>query len=169
MKCPKCGAQINDNYKFCNFCGTSVATNIKADTDISSNYLNDKDSAGIFDNIGDKIKTVAWICFSMGIIASLLLGIYIASIVSSDDISPIVTIILVSAIGSLLSWVGSLFIYGFGQLIENSDVLVANKVSHITANKVPDTLEEKIAVLTRCRQQGLITEEEYQQKMEKLK
>lgn len=168
MKCPKCGAQIRDDYKFCNSCGTSIATNTKADTDTSSNYQAKEESAGIFDDIGNKIKAVAWICFGLGIISSFLLGIYSASIVSSD-ISPIVTVILVSAIGSLLSWVGSLFIYGFGQLIENSDVLVADKMSHITANNVPDTLEEKIAVLTRCRQQGLITEEEYRQKVEKLR
>ncbi|MGN0971198.1 MAG: hypothetical protein ACI4OY_04515, partial [Aristaeellaceae bacterium] len=54
----------------------------------------------------------AWV----GIILSVLAGV--ALTMSAGFIGGI----LVAIVGSLLSWVGSLALYGFGELVENSDI-----------------------------------------------
>ena len=78
----------------------------------------------MFDNIGGKIKTVAKVICWLGIIASVIMGIIMIKqatgrYYNNDEmvIAGIATIIG----GSLLSWIGSFFTYGFGQLIENSE------------------------------------------------
>ena len=86
----------------------------------------------MFKNIGRKIKGLAivlcWIC----IVASIIFGIIILVGAGNLRISRQKGITILSGIGvalggSLISWVGSFFLYGFGQLVENSD-----KLSHST-------------------------------------
>ena len=69
----------------------------------------------MFDNIGGKIKTLAKVVCWIGIVASVILGL-----LSRNAI----TALLFIGIGSLGSWIGSFMTYGFGQLIENTDILV---------------------------------------------
>lgn len=146
----------------------------------------------MFDNIGSKIKTVAKVVCWIGIIASIIIGFVL--MVQDDDtaFAGILTMIL----GSLGSWIGSFMTYGFGQLIENSDILVKQgqkePISHNTystnstpsnnhqwrCNKCGNMISEeicpicnkdKIENLKNWKEQGLITEEEFNQKMESLK
>lgn len=70
----------------------------------------------MFTNIGTKIKTTAKVFAWVGIILSVLAGV--ALTMSAGFIGGI----LVAIVGSLLSWVGSLALYGFGELVENSDI-----------------------------------------------
>lgn len=65
----------------------------------------------MFNNIGDKIKTLAQVVCWIGVALSVLYGVYIISEGSGVGL-------LVMIFGSLLSWVGSFFTYGFGELIE---------------------------------------------------
>ncbi len=81
----------------------------------------------MFDNIGGKIKGLAKFIYWVGFIISVIAGISIllggASISNSFGVSglPVFFVgLAVIAIGSLLSWVGSLTLYGFGELVENS-------------------------------------------------
>ena len=75
----------------------------------------------MFNNIGGKIKAVA-ACFTwIGFIASILGGAYI--ILESE----LLLGLLVMLIGCFASWLSSLTLYGFGQLIENTDKLVARQ------------------------------------------
>ena len=74
----------------------------------------------MYDNIGEKIKWLAKIFCLIGIIGSIVSGF--AIIVTDVDMIWIVGV-LVAVGGSLVSWIGSFFIYGFGQLIENSDII----------------------------------------------
>lgn len=74
----------------------------------------------MFDNIGGKIKTVATAFTWIGIIFFSLTGL----IVMFVDEDTILLGILIIAIGCLTSWLSSLTLYGLGQLIENSDILV---------------------------------------------
>ena len=95
--------------------------------DISSTELNNNaeelrvtsDSIGMFGNIGGKIKTLAQVVTWIGIIGSVIygfvLGIY-------EDL--IFEGFIMALLGSLISWVSSFVLYGFGQLIENTDKLV---------------------------------------------
>ena len=67
----------------------------------------------MFANIGNKIKAVAVAVCWIGIIISLLAGVIMLG--SGEDL--ILPGLLTAALGALGSWVSSLFLYGFGELI----------------------------------------------------
>lgn len=71
----------------------------------------------MFNNIGGKIKAVCSLACALGIIGSLLLGL---SLLMSGHV---VSGTVLAALGSLLAWLSCLALYGFGQLVENSDIL----------------------------------------------
>lgn len=68
----------------------------------------------MYRNIGKKIKEVAKLQALVGILASIMIGILYA--ITSILISGILIIV----IGSILSWVSSFVLYGFGELVDNS-------------------------------------------------
>lgn len=70
----------------------------------------------MFDNIGKKLKMLAQIICWVGIFASAITGIVFMARVSFW----IGLLILVA--GAVASWISSLGIYGFGELVENSDI-----------------------------------------------
>lgn len=86
----------------------------------------------MFDNIGGKIKAVAKVVCWIGIIASIIIGFIM--LVQDEDTA--FAGILIMVLGSLGSWIGSFMTYGFGQLIENSDVLVQQ------GNKTPNASKQ---------------------------
>ena len=84
----------------------------------------------MFNNIGRKIKALAKVLCWIGIIASILGGIGMIAAGSSYTYSfgygyssgPSVLVgVLTIIFGSLFSWIGSFFAYGFGQLIEDTE------------------------------------------------
>ncbi len=89
-----------------------------------------------FDNIGGKIKHLAKILCYTGISIALIyasykifiLGIFASdpNIEESEKISEVIEGIIIGIIGPIVSWICSFFMYGFGQLIENTDILVGN-------------------------------------------
>ena len=79
----------------------------------------------MFSNIGEKIKVVAAVFCWIDIIASILFGLsLVVGAVKSGEIMMIAVGIIVAVVGSLLSWIISFGLYGFGQLIENTDIIV---------------------------------------------
>lgn len=79
----------------------------------------------MFDNIGKKIKTLANVVCCIGIVASIIGGgicIVIGATNSYNGGSMIATGIAVLLLGSLSSWIGSFVLYGFGEMVENSDI-----------------------------------------------
>lgn len=79
----------------------------------------------MYDNIGSKIKTVAKVVGFAGIIISILTGLLFLLVAFSEEKFSCFAIgILVALLGSLISWASTITLYGFGQLIENTDVLV---------------------------------------------
>lgn len=92
----------------------------------------------MFDNIGGKIKTVAATIAWLGIIGSIIIGIIIIA-EANDSYYPSATETLsgwlVIIVGSLSSWVSSFTLYGFGQLIENTDI-ISSKYAVNTADKM---------------------------------
>ena len=74
----------------------------------------------MFSNIGEKIKTLAKVVCWIGIVASF--GGGIAILVNSKGRSGVLIFLgfMTMVVGSLLSWIGSFFIYGFGELIERT-------------------------------------------------
>ena len=79
----------------------------------------------MFNNIGGKIKFWAKVVCWAGIVISVITGLsLIATGIVADSVIGILAGFFTPFIGAGLSWVGSLFIYGFGQLIENTDIMV---------------------------------------------
>lgn len=85
----------------------------------------------MFDNIGSKIKSLAQIVCWMGIVVSAISGL--AIMISNEE--TIFVGLLIILLGSIGSWIGSFVLYGFGQLIENSDTLV--EISKHSVSKTP--------------------------------
>ena len=100
----------------------------------------------MFSNIGKKIKTLAKVLCWIGIILSVISGIgiiaasgqigssyssysygYNSSVPALSSGSAVLIGILVILLGSLFSWIGSFMLYGFGQMVDNSDTLVELK------------------------------------------
>lgn len=71
----------------------------------------------MYDNIGGKIKLLAIWIFIIEAIAAVIFGI---DLVANDDgLFGFLTIIL----GPIVAWVSSWLLYGFGQLVHNSDII----------------------------------------------
>lgn len=145
----------------------------------------------MFNNVGSKIKVFAKITAWIGIVICVIYGFVM--LVSVEDMALIG--LLIMTVGSLASWGSALILYGFGHLIENSDILISqvSKTSsqNTIKNDTPSTYSsahkwrcsrcgnmiseeicpicnkgasEKIETLNKWKEQGLITEEEYQAK-----
>lgn len=87
----------------------------------------------MFENIGSKIKTVAEVVCFIGIIGSIITGIVLMAL---DEYTFFLGLVVAIG-GSLTSWIGSFMTYGFGQLVENSDILV--RQVHKTHSAAPST------------------------------
>jgi len=93
----------------------------------------------MFDNIGGKIKTLAVIICALGIIASVIAAIVIIVLAIENHITRDIYLgfgLLIA--GPLASWIGSFFVYGFGELIEK----VSNIEDKIYSNPKTYTLVE---------------------------
>ena len=80
----------------------------------------------MFSNIGSKIKTLAKVICWLGIIASVAGGAVVIATAYYATTEVVLLGIGIAVLGSLLSWIGSFFAYGFGQLIENTDAIRSN-------------------------------------------
>ena len=69
----------------------------------------------MFDNIGGKLKGLAKVICWLGIIVTAISGLLV--MVNGNILEGILAIV----VGCLFSWIGSWALYGFGQLIENTD------------------------------------------------
>lgn len=74
-----------------------------------------------YDNIGGKIKGLAKLIFAILAIAAVITGF----VLMAQDEDMILIGLLVVVFGPIVAWVSSLFLYGYGQLIENSDIIAA--------------------------------------------
>ena len=107
----------------------------------------------MFDNIGRKIKTLAEVCTWVGIIVSAIWGLIILA--EGEMLG-----LIIAVAGSVGAWISSFLLYGFGQLIENTDVLAGGRNMNVP-EKGNGT--EKIATLEKWKNDGLISEKEYQE------
>ena len=73
----------------------------------------------MYDNIGGKIKSWAVWIFVVEAIAAVIGGI--ALIANDNGLVAFLTIVF----GPIAAWVSSWLLYGFGQLVENSDIIAA--------------------------------------------
>ncbi|MBQ4120014.1 MAG: hypothetical protein IJD45_06470 [Clostridia bacterium] len=87
----------------------------------------------MFKNIGGKIKKLSEIVTWMGIITSVILGIIIMSPGDTMILAGLIVIVL----GCFASWTSSFLLYGYGQLIENTDRLLLLHIGENDKNE-PD-------------------------------
>ena len=97
---------------------SSNTPNVQNTNIATTNYTTNNSS--MFSNIGGKIKTLAQVVTLVGIIAFVIIGFVLMA--TDDDL--VLTGFIVAILGALSSWVSSFVLYGFGQLIENTDKLV---------------------------------------------
>lgn len=107
----------------------------------------------MFENIGKKIKGLATFICIAGIFISVALGLVICN-------TNTLTGILVWIIGCLASWIGSFFMYGYGELIDKTTDMSEN-INRLCRNSKSDN--ERINEIDRLRDLGLISEEEHKQ------
>lgn len=99
----------------------------------------------MFSNIGRKIKIVAKVVFVLGIVVTILVALFGVSsstsftvngrkIYVSDNSGIFLSIVIILAGGFISSWLSSLFIYGFGELIERT-CGIDDKVALLLSNK----------------------------------
>ena len=65
----------------------------------------------MYDNIGGKIKAVAFVEFGIGFIAAILSGVFLLGSMG-------LLALLVILFGIIGAWISSLMIYGFGEIID---------------------------------------------------
>ena len=124
----------------------------------------------MYDNIGKKLKGFAKTIFAICLIASVIGGIAIMAI--DGDLAIIG--IIVMAVGILVSWISTWFLYGFGEIVDKvcdiekntrngSFVKTSSAASEIKSQVQTQIDNERIQKLENLRAEGLITEEEFQQ------
>ena len=77
----------------------------------------------MFSNIGGKIKRLATAISVIGIGLSVICGSIMIIAGANSGGAMVGTGFAVLIVGSLVSWIGSFFVYGFGELIENTTVI----------------------------------------------
>ena len=82
----------------------------------------DSGESGMFSNVGQKIMGLATLVCWIGIIVSILTGI----IMMAASESLVLVGLLTAVVGSLGSWIGSWFTYGFGELLETTKKIEKN-------------------------------------------
>ena len=145
----------------------------------------------MYENICEKIKFVAKAIFALGSIGTFILGIVLMAADTSvakgsklDTIYLTVGILLV-ILGPVFSWLASVPIYGFGELIDKATAIEHNTRGGAPINQATTTEQntrsneittvaqhnenaERIRRIEKLRSQGLITEEEYNQTISKM-
>ena len=102
----------------------------------------------MFNNVGGKIKTVAKGLFCLGLILSVLIAIKNSQGAStifdydSETFFSVLTLIYF-IVGFFFSWVSSLILYGFGELIEKATEIANNTQSKVNylANGISSSIK----------------------------
>lgn len=103
----------------------------------------------MFEDIGAKIKIVSKVLCWVGIIAAVIAAFVMFSL--DEEVGGLLFLLFLIA-GPLLSWINSLFVYGFGELIEKT-----TEIAESTKEQTK-TSQNKMDGLYKV---GLVTQEEY--------
>ena len=89
----------------------------------------------MFENIGGKIKFVAQFFTWIGIMVSTIIGIGV--ITKSSSLGGVFLGLVIIVLGGFVSWLSALCLYGFGQLVENTDRLAGRQIPPYTGGQNP--------------------------------
>lgn len=116
----------------------------------------------MYNNIGNKIKTLAKVLFFIGAIASIIAGIVLLAV------DMILLGLLLLLLVPILLWISSWTLYGFGELICTARDIERNTRGQVTISETESkVVDKRIGQIEKLRAQGLITEEEYQKAISK--
>mgnify|MGYP003310986086 CR=1 FL=1 len=120
----------------------------------------------MYNNIGRKIKGLAKIIAYGGIVLCIIGGLSAFFILSDEYYTEDIAFIgiIVAVVGSIMCWLSGFFVYGFGELVDQTQQINAK----LSASKNDDVVKEKISKLKEWREKGLITENEFQEKLSSL-
>ena len=119
----------------------------------------------MYNNIGNKIKFLAKAALFGFEIAAVIIGIVF---MSSDSDLIALGLLMWFVIGPITSWVSSVLLYGFGELIDRACAIERNTRGGKRISEAQEKADsERINKLEKLRSQGLITEEEFQQAISK--
>lgn len=98
-----------------------------------------------YNNIGGKIKGLAKFLFGIQVITIVIGGLILVA--QGND--SFVTGLLIILFGPIIAWISSWFLYGFGQLIENSDI-IANEHRNKTEPHQAEEVEDMVVYCPHC-------------------
>ena len=114
----------------------------------------------MYGSIGKKLKSLAKVQAIAGIIASSMIGISLMLLGEGLMLAGFIIIIF----GSLMSWLSSWALYGFGEMIDKiCDIERNTRKDKLKSDNQTKPDNEKISLLEKLHLQNLITDEEYQQ------
>ncbi len=117
----------------------------------------------MYKGIGGKIKTLAGVITCAGVILSIVAGV----LLMTNDL--VLVGILVILAGFLVSWASTFILYGFGQMVENSEKLVAIEKMKLDAKiDALETKADKADELAKWNKAGFLTDEEFEKKIDEL-
>ena len=109
----------------------------------------------MFDNIDEKLKTLAIVQFILGILGSVILSISLLD-------AGLVFCVLFVLFGSLMSWLSSLTTYGLGEAIEKATI-AAKQAQYPPQNASLNEYAELLAKLQQREQQEQLQQKKLQQ------
>jgi hypothetical protein len=79
----------------------------------------------MFKNIGKKIKGLAIIICVINILISIILALLICNNIEKKFVVLLLIFIGIVSFGILMAWISAMFVYAFGQLVDNSDAITS--------------------------------------------
>lgn len=107
----------------------------------------------MYENIGEKIKILSKIIFYIQAIGSAIGGLAVMTMDANEE--TVLIGLLLLFLGPVLAWVSSWVLYGFGQLIDNTDKLVEfNEKKFDNADETPFEMVNEYEALELCKKCG---------------
>ncbi len=111
----------------------------------------------MFENIGGKIKVLAKVLCWIGIVLSVIIAISMFDSANdaygaAEDMYMTMGIVYL-ILGPLLSWVGSFFAYGFGELVETA-IMIEKNTRNAEDISMTSTTETSVSTHTNASNQG---------------
>lgn len=94
----------------------------------------------MFENVGSKIKALT---FGLFVCEAVLIGIIGLMLITHSFLMGLIFV----AVGIVVAYVGSLGLYGFGQLIENTDMLSRQIQSGVIDSNFVENASPKVTVI----------------------
>ena len=114
----------------------------------------------MFENIGKKIKGLTKTIFYIGCAIPIVVGIILMAM--EEDL--LLVGLLVMVVGVFLSWISVWLLYGYGELIDKVCDIERNTR---LADDSPEAISNKTDKFKDLLSQGLITQEDYEQLIQK--